>query len=159
MKEHRLTFSMSLLQKLRHRGLCVGCLEYDELLWESLILCRQVQGGVGRNLPRMLSVSRQIATQRLYGSLASAKQCVGHFSARQRRSRSGTCITCFARTKRTRSHRTSRLSNRSPRCEALNNGVVVALPASDCIRSRGYHGHDAVHSSNRSTMTWEQPGG
>ena len=76
MKEHRLTFSMSLLQKLRHRGLCVGCLENDELLWESLILCRQVQDGVGRNLPRMLSVSRQIATQRLDGLLASAKQCV-----------------------------------------------------------------------------------
>ena len=53
--------------------------------------------------------------------------------------------TCFAPTKRARSPKTSRLSNQSPRCEALNNGVVVALLASECIRSRGYHGHDAVH--------------
>ena len=75
----------------------------------------------------MLSAARQIATRRLGGSLASAEATVSrHFSARQRRSRSGTCITSFAPTRQPRSHRTSPLSSRSFRGVRFpNKGDVV----------------------------------
>ena len=69
---------------------------------------------IGRESQEISSASRQIATRRLDSFLALADVTVSkHFSARQRRSRSETCIHVLLLPNGHAHTRTSRLSNRS----------------------------------------------